>query len=292
MKNTAYRALNHLEKYRIKKHFDGKAQSYESSAVLQREVCDQMLERFKLIKMQPEMILDVGAGTGWGVQGLMKHYSKAQVIALDLSQAMLQCSKKKGGWFRKPALICADAEAIPIANNSVDIIFSSLMLQWCDAEKVFKEFQRILKPGGLLMFSSFGPDTLKELRHSWQQVDEKIHVNDFVDMHDLGDALLQQGFAEPVMDMDVMTLTYSDAKAVMLDLKNIGANTPIKNASHGLITPRKFQRVLDAYQTFEKDGLVPATYEVLYGHAWKPDSAIKNTSTKKEFTIPFEQFKK
>ena len=292
MTHSGFKNLNHIEKYRIQKHFDAKADLYESSAVLQREVSERMLERLHLVKLQPERVLDVGAGTGWGVQGLMKHYRSAQVIALDLSMAMLNRSKAKGGWLRKPGLICGDAESLAIADNSVDIIFSSLMLQWCDAEKVFSEFHRILKPGGMLMFSSFGPDTLKELRHSWKQVDDKIHVNEFVDMHDLGDALLAKGFAEPVMDMDIMTLTYTDAKSVMMDLKNIGANTPMKNESRGLITPRKFQRVLDAYEAFRVEDVVPATYEVVYGHAWKAESSSSQQKAEPgEFSVSFDQFK-
>ena len=292
MTHSGFKNSNHIEKHRIQKHFDAKADFYESSAVLQREVCERMLERLHLIKLHPERIIDVGAGTGWGVQGLMKHYRSAQVMALDLSMAMLNRSKSKGGWLRKPGLICGDAECLAVADNSVDIVFSSLMLQWCDAEKVFAEFQRILKPGGMLMFSSFGPDTLKELRHSWKQVDDKIHVNEFVDMHDLGDGLLMSGFAEPVMDMDIMTLTYPDAKSVMMDLKNIGANTPVKNESRGLITPRKFQRVLDAYEAFRVEDVVPATYEVVYGHAWKADSSSSQQKTApKEFSVSLDQFK-
>jgi malonyl-CoA O-methyltransferase len=290
--NTAFKALNPIEKYRIQKHFDAKAECYESSAVLQREVCDRMLERLQLVKLQPQRIVDVGAGTGWGVAGLMQHYRTAQVLALDISVPMLMRSKSKGGWLRKPKLICGDAEAIPLADNSVDIVFSSLMLQWCDAEKVFAEFQRILTPGGMLMFSSFGPDTLKELRYSWRQVDDKSHVNEFVDMHDLGDALLASGFAEPVMDMDVMTLTYKDAKSVMMDLKNIGANTPVENISRGLLTPRKLQRVLDAYEVFRTEGVVPATYEVVYGHAWKADVQMQRKTQGEEIVIPLSQFEK
>jgi malonyl-CoA O-methyltransferase len=289
--HPGFKALNHIEKYRIQKHFDAKAECYESSAVLQREVCDRMLERLHLVTLKPECVVDVGAGTGWGVQGLLKHYPSSRIIALDISSAMLKQSKQKGGWFRKPGLVCGDAESIPMADASVDIVFSSLMLQWCDAEKVFEEFHRILKPGGMLMFSTFGPDTLKELRYSWKQVDDKIHVNDFVDMHDLGDALLAKGFAEPVMDMDLMTLTYNDAKEVMMDLKNIGANTPMKNENRGLLTPRKFQRVLDAYESFRKEGVVPASYEIVYGHAWKSEKVASKKIEPKEISVSLEKFK-
>lgn len=285
-------SLTNIEKRRVKKHFDAKADCYESSAVLQREVCDRMLERLDLVTLKPERVLDAGSGTGWATQHLLERYKNAQVLTLDLSESMLKQSKAKGGWFRKPGLICADAEFLPLADNSVDIVFSNLMLQWCDVKKVFAEFQRVLKVDGLLMFSSFGPDTLKELRHSWQQVDDKVHVNNFIDMHDLGDELLHCGFAEPVMDMDMIQLTYQDAKTVMTDLKNIGANTPVSNQVNGLVTPRKFQKVLDAYEKFRVDELLPASFEVVYGHAWKTDKPIKRKMDNPDFTIPLDKFTK
>lgn len=278
-------------KQRIKKHFDAKADCYESAAVLQREVCDRMIERLDWVTLQPKSILDAGSGTGWGVQQLMQRYKSSKLIALDLSPRMLQQTRSKGGWLRKPSLVCADAEAIPLANESVDLVFSNLMLQWCQAEKVFQEFHRILKPNGLLMFATFGPDTLKELRQAWAEVDDKPHVNDFVDMHDLGDALMTTGFAEPVMDMDLITLTYHDARSVMTDLKAIGANTQIKTGVNGLTTPGKLKKVFEAYEKYRKSELLPATYEVVYGHAWKIPQRIKKID-KENFSIPVENILK
>ncbi|MCW8934799.1 MAG: malonyl-ACP O-methyltransferase BioC [Gammaproteobacteria bacterium] len=292
--------MSQTEKHRIQKHFDAKAICYESSAVLQRNVCKELLQRLDLTNIKPSVILDVGCGTGWGTQDLLKKYKKAKVLSLDLSPEMLKQTKSKGGWLRKPALICADAEDIPLQDESVDLIFSSLMLQWCDYKKVFAEFKRLLKPDGLLMFSTFGPDTLKELKKSWQQVDSNTHVNDFTDMHDLGDELIQAGLAEPVMDMDLLTLTYQDVKAVMLDLKSIGANTILKNQNKvvekGLVTPGKLKRVINHYEKYRKNGVIPASYEVVYGHAWK----TKQRDAKKpqqgrvsgEFAIAIEQIKK
>lgn len=263
------------DKKRIRQHFGARAECYESSAILQREVCTRMLDRLDWVKFVPETVLDVGAGTGWGVEGLFEKYSSAKVLAMDLSLPMLQQARKKSRWFRKPGLICGDAEALPLAEQSIDLIFSSLMLQWCDPQTTFKEFLRVLKPGGLLMFATFGPDTLKELRHCWAQLDQAQHVNSFVDMHDLGDSLLHSGFAEPVMDMDMMQLTYQDARTVMTDLKSIGANTPMHDQYRGLLTPRKLQRVLNAYEVFRQQDVLPASFEVIYGHAWKPVSAAK-----------------
>lgn len=278
------------EKKRIQKHFDLKADCYESSALLQREVCNRMIERLSWVKQTPELILDAGTGTGWGAKALMESCRSSTVVAMDLSVSMLRQAKRKGGLFKKPSLLCSDAEQLPLADNSFDMVFSNLMLQWCNPEKVFQEFLRILKPGGLLMFSTFGPDTLKELRSSWSVADKSNHVNEFVDMHDLGDILLSSGFAEPVMDMDMMTLTYNDALQVMKDLKSIGANTPVNNKANGLVTPGKLQKVIDQYESFRREGILPASYEIVYGHAWKAESN-KNRKPAGEIKIPLETIK-
>jgi len=283
------------EKHRIQRHFDAKAIRYESSAVLQRQVCDELLSRLDLTSLNPKSILDAGCGTGWGTQGLLKKYKKAKVFSLDLSPQMLRQTKAKGGWFRKPSLICADAEEIPLADESLDLVFSNLMLQWCDYKKVFAEFKRVLKPEGLLMFTTFGPDTLKELKQSWAQVDGHAHVNEFTDMHDLGDELIHTGLAEPVMDMDLMALTYENVMSVMSDLKAIGANTTLKNqkktTEQGLVTPGKLKRVIEYYEQFRNDGVVPASYEVIYGHAWKTKQrATKIPQT--EFSVSVDQIKR
>jgi len=284
--------MSQTEKNRIQKHFDAKAICYESSAVLQRNVCNELLQRLDLTRLKPGVVLDVGCGTGWGTQDLLKKYKKAKIISLDLSPEMLKQTRSKGGWLRKPQLICADAEDIPLEDESVDLIFSSLMLQWCDYKKVFAEFKRILKPDGLLMFSSFGPDTLKELKQSWAQVDNHAHVNVFTDMHDLGDALIHAGLAEPVMDMDLLTLTYNDAMSVMKDLKAIGANTILKNqqkdTEQGLVTPGKLKRVVAHYEQFRKDDIIPASYEVVYGHAWKTKQRVTKIE-QTEFPVSFDK---
>ena len=283
------------EKHRIQRHFDAKAIRYESSAVLQRNVCEELLQRLDLTSLNPSVILDAGCGTGWGTQGLLKKYKKAKVISLDLSPEMLKQTKTKGGWLRKPVLVCADAEDIPLDDESVDLVFSNFMLQWCDYKKVFAEFKRILKPDGLLMFTTFGPDTLKELKQSWAQVDDHAHVNEFTDMHDLGDELIHVGLAEPVMDMDLMALTYEDAMSVMSDLRAIGANTTLKNqkktTEQGLVTPGKLKRVIECYEQYRSNGVVPASYEVIYGHAWKTKQrATKIPQT--EFSVSVDQIKR
>jgi len=171
---------------------------------------------------------------------------------------------------------CGDAEDLPLADNSVDLIFSSLTLQWCgELDRAFAEFKRVLKPEGLLMFSSFGPDTLKELRESWRLADmstdernEKMHVNDFIDMHDIGDALLRAGLSDPVMDVENFTLTYSDAYQLMRELKALGAHNVANARRHSLTGKTRLKNMVSEYENFRVDGLLPATYEVVYGHAW------------------------
>jgi len=166
--------------------------------------------------------------------------------------------------------VCADAERLPFVDASFDLVFSNLMLQWAtDNDATFAELRRVLRPGGLLLFTSFGPDTLRELRESWARVDDYNHVNLFMDMHDVGDALLNARFADPVMDVEKLTVTYPDARRLMRDLKQIGAHNVTGGRPRGLTGKRHLQAMIDAYERFRSDGLLPASYEIVYGHAWK-----------------------
>lgn len=271
----------HTQKSAIKSSFEKAAHSYDAAAVLQREIVDRMLERLELIRLDPVRILDAGSGTGYAVPLLQQRFPRAQLIELDLAHSMLAVSRQKqlGSGVKKlfkqisqqvPAQVCSDIETLPLADNSLDIIWSSLTLQWCNTpDAAFAEFTRVLKPGGLLMFATLGPDTLKELRTAFAGVDGYEHVNRFIDMHDLGDALIKQGFATPVMDMEYITMTYQDAKAVMQDLKGIGAHNNMIGRRNGMFGKAAWQQVQAQYETLRRDGKLPCTYEVVYGHAWK-----------------------
>ena len=262
-----------LESARVRRSFDRAARTYDAAAVLHGEVRENLLQRLQLVTLVPGVVLDAGAGTGHASRALKRRYPKAQVVALDFSSEMLQLAGKQQSWLRPFERVCADAALLPLRDGSVDLIVSNLMLQWCDPDAVFAEFRRVLKPQGLLSFSAFGPDTLRELRLAWRQVDAHSHVHQFIDMHDLGDALVRNGFAAPVLDVERFTLQYLDVRKVAADLKATGAHNSTAGRARGLTGPRKFAAMQAAYEQFRQDGRLPASYEVVFAHAWAPAHA-------------------
>jgi malonyl-CoA O-methyltransferase len=255
---------------RVRRSFDRAAATYDAAAVLHAEVRANLLQRLDLMALTPRVVVDAGAGTGHGARALIRRYPKALVIALDFSQRMLQVAGGQQSWLRRFSRVCADAVRLPLADGSVELILSNLMLQWCDPDAVFAEFRRVLAPHGLLSFTTLGPDTLRELRSAWGEVDSRSHVNQFIDMHDLGDALVRGGFAAPVLDVERYTLTYLDLRRVAADLKATGAHNATKGRAKGLTGRRQFAALQTAYESFRQDGRLPATYEVVFGHAWMP----------------------
>ena len=262
----------------VARSFGQAAAHYDEVAVLQRQTGDELLERLSLVTLQPDRILDLGAGTGRNLTLLAQRYPKAEIVAIDLAKEMLQQARahyRQQQGFKywlpntsKPHYLLGDAEHLPLADNSVDLVFANLTLQWCDPRNSFAEVQRVLRPDGLLMFTSLGPDTLTELRQSWATVDDYPHVNMFYDMHDIGEAMASSGLAEPVLDTDRYTLTYETALALMTDLKTLGAHNVNTDRRRGLTGKAALQKVAKAYEVFRSDTLLPATYEVIYGHAW------------------------
>jgi malonyl-CoA O-methyltransferase len=270
----------YTDKSRVRASFERAAHSYDGASVLQREVARRMEERLEYIKITPKVILDAGSGTGEGAAALRRRYPDARVIELDLALAMLRTSQGKQQQSRgllrrmlgqvRPWQVCADVEHLPLQDASVDMIWSNLAIQWVNVpDTVFSEFKRILKPEGLVMFSTLGPDTLSELRHAFAGQDASTHVNQFIDMHDLGDALLAGGLSEPVMDMEKIVMTYAEVRAVLRDLKAIGAHNVTAGRQRGLMGKKTWQAVEARYESLRSDGRLPATYEVLYGHAWR-----------------------
>ncbi len=272
-----------ISKRKIRRAFDRAADSYDEAAVLQKEVCSRLLEKLEYIKLSPRLILDAGVGTGEAIAPLMKRYKKSGLVALDLSERMLAKAPAHASLLRKTERVCADIEHLPFCEDSFELIFSSLTLQWCnDMQATMVDILRVLKPGGLLMFSTFGPDTLKELRACWRTVDDAVHVNEFTDMHDVGDGLLQAGFADPVMEAETITVNYPSIDKLMSDLRAIGANATAEGGRPGLTAPSVLEKLRQAYEAYRADKLLPASYEVVYGHAWKP---VASRSEKHELRI-------
>jgi malonyl-CoA O-methyltransferase len=285
----------------VRQSFGASASTYDEHAFLQREIGDRLFERLQYVKLAPGHMLDIGSGTGYATQKLRDTYRDARLTALDIAPDMLRYARGKVaapslvrrliGKTHDRAYVCADAEALPLAGESVDLALSNLTLQWTDPERVVKEVVRVLKPQGLFMFTTFGPDTLKELRAAFRAVDDQPHVNTFPDMHDIGDILVHAGFADPVMDQEIVSLTYTDLKPLLRELKGIGAHNVLPGRSTGLMGKQRWQRMVDAYEAFRTDGRLPATYEVVYGHAWKPEFSKRKTSDGAQ-QIDLEEFKR
>jgi malonyl-CoA O-methyltransferase len=295
MKSTESAATDtatRLDRARVRRSFERAAATYDGAAVLQREVGQRMAERLGFVRMQPATILDAGCGTGAALGELHARYPDARLIGVDLALSMARTARDRAGAAGasarsllgrvlgplapardlRPWCICGDVASLPIKAASVDLIWSNLTLQWVgDPQAVFAEFRRVLRTGGLVSFTTFGPDTLKELRAAFLAADGATHVGSFIDMHDIGDMLVHAGFADPVMDMETLTLTYGDAIGLMRDLKAIGAHNVTAGRPRGLMGRRRWQRMLAALEATRRDGRLPASFEVVYGHAWKPE---------------------
>jgi malonyl-CoA O-methyltransferase len=259
-----------LDKPSVKNFFNRAAKSYNNAAILHDELLNRLLQRLQYIRHQPETIIDIGCGTGKGVRGLQKTYPRARVCATDIAYQMLLQARSGFRLLSKQRLVSADMERLPFATQAFDLVFSSLALHWSnDPGATLREFARVSRPGALLMFSSFGPGTLAELAASWQALDDHPHVHQFVDMHDVGDAMLAAGFAQPVVDAETIRMEYQDFKSLLDDLRNTGVSNADVSRRRGLMTPGKLSRLEQSYreQGYDNNKFV-ASYEIVYGHAW------------------------
>ena len=254
----------------LRRSFDRASATYDAAAVLQSEVRDALLGRLDLTVLDPRTVVDLGAGTGRASRALKRRYPKALVLAVDSAHGMLRVAARHRSWFRPFARVCADASRLPLPAGSVDLLFCNWMLPWCDPDAVFAECRRVLAGRGLFCFTSLGPDTLQELRSAWAEVDSHQRVHRFIDMHDLGDALVRAGFAAPVLDVERYTVNYTEVRGLAADLKALGMRNAAAGRLKGLTTPRRFSAMHRAYERRGGGGRVPATYEVVFGLAWAP----------------------
>ncbi len=261
--------LFRLDRARLRAAFDRASASYESAAGLQARVAGELLARLAEFSFTPAVVLDLGAGTGRITRELRRRYRRALVIALDIAPGMLREARRHQRPWARFARVCADALRLPLADASVDVVFSSLMLQWCEPlEAALAEVRRVLRPEGFFAFSTFGPDTLHELRSAWAQADGYNHVNHFIDVHEVGDALVRTGLSEPVLDVDRLTVSYADAIGLMRDLKAIGAHNATAGRPRSLLGRSRLERMQQAYEAHRREGQLPATYEIIYGASW------------------------
>lgn len=257
----------------IRRAFSRSAHSYEAAAVLQREVEKRLLESLDYLnEHKPRVVLDVGSGPAHAAAAMHKRWPGAQVIALDMALPMLRQAKKQAGWWKPFARVCADARALPFAEGSVDVLFSNLCLQWVeDLPAVFAGFRRVLRPGGMLLCSTFGPETLQELRDAFAHADAVPHVSPFAPIAQFGDALMMAGFRDPVLDRDRFTLTYDDLPALMRELRALGATNALNTRRATLTGRTRFAAAAAAYEPLRRDdGKLPSTWEVIYAQAWAP----------------------
>jgi malonyl-CoA O-methyltransferase len=258
-----------LDRLAARTSFDRASAGYEAAAGLQARVSAELLERLAAFDFAPRVVLDLGSGTGRVTRELKRRYPRALVIALDIAPGMLREARRNQPLWRRFARVCADALRLPLKPASVDLVYSSLMLQWCEPlEQALGEVRRVLKATGFFAFSTFGPDTLKELRAAWAQADGHTHVNRFIDMHDIGQTLVRAGLAEPVLDVDRIELAYPDTLALMRDLKAIGAHNVTAGRPRTLTGRARLKRMSEAYEAFRRGDRLPATYEVIYGASW------------------------
>jgi malonyl-CoA O-methyltransferase len=262
----------------LARQFDRRA-GLESAQFLYGEVAGRMLERLDLVKLQPRSILDCGAGGGQAALALAERFGQARYLGVDLSIRQAQWAQRQHArrglarWFGSGPdrhFMAADAAALPLVSGSCDLVWSNLMLHWHpDPPAVLAEWQRVLRVGGLLFFSSFGPDTCRELRTALAHAGLGLATPSFVDMHDFGDMLVAAGFADPVMDQERLCLRYADAQRLLEELRQLSGN-PVRDRSAGLQGRGVRRRLIEALEGLRgEDGRIPLTFEVAYGHAWR-----------------------
>lgn len=268
----------------VRRAFSRAASGYDAAAQLQHAVEARLLDMLdyrddpSLRSEPPRVVVDLGCGPGRASAAMQKRWPKARVLALDLALPMLRearSSPKRGInlFARRPQPVCADARALPLAENSVDVLFSNLCLQWVeDLDAVFAGFRRVLKPRGMLLLSIFGPDTLWELREAFARADEAPHVSPFADIAGVGDALVRAGFHQPVLEREVETTAYPDLAALMRELRAIGATNALAARRHTLTGRARFAAAERAYEPLRNgDGVLPASWETITAMAWAPE---------------------
>jgi len=261
-----------LERSSIKRHFSEAAAIFDSAALVHQRAAGELVDRLQYVRLSPVAALDLGCATGFCTALLAERFPQTHMVGLDLSFAMLANSSMLE---TRTGRVAGDAELLPLVEQSIDLVVSNLLLPWCEPANLFSEVHRVLRPAGVFAFSSFGPDTLKELRGAWSIVDDTPHVHAFIDMHNLGDMLLAAGFAEPVMDTETLTVTYDTLGGLLDDLRATGGSNALYARRRTLTGRHRAERLQAAYESFRgADGRLPSTWEIVYGVAWRPERPV------------------
>ena len=257
---------------RLRQRFDRAAPHYDRHAGVQQEIASRLLERLELVRLEPRCIIDLGAGTGASLGPLRQRYPRARLMAVDFSHAMLAQAHRA---HRTATAIAADAFQLPFAANSIDLVFSSSTLQWClPLADVLQEIRRILRPAGLLMFSTYGPDTLRELRAAQQAAGLPSGINEFSDMHPIGDLLVEQAYQDPVLDVERLNVSYASVRSLAQELRGIGSSR-LEQPQEPCATRTHWEAMEQAYPK-DAQGRIHATYEVIFGHALAPATTVSD----------------
>lgn len=280
-----------IDNQAVEKALEVVSEKYREEAEIFHVIADRLLERLHFIRLNPLRIVDFGARMGYTTKALSEHYKKTDIISLDFSVSLLNRARDSIQ-SNSPKMLAAEYTLLPFADQSVDLIFSNLAFQWSlNLQKTLRECNRILKPGGFLLFNTVGPDTLQELRTSFS--DNKRHVHHFYDMHDIGDILTHLNFVDPVMDVERLTVLYSSVLQLIADLKSMGAHNAAQDRSRGLMGKSQWQKMLKAYEKWrDENHAIPATIEVIYGHAFRSKVTSSQRKEEQEILIPFNHIKR
>lgn len=277
-----------LDRAAVARHFARAAARYDEAAVPLREVREELLSRVEFFGLTPGVVLDLGAGTGQASHALRRRFRGALVVALDLAPAMLAVAARRARWPRRFERVAGDACALPLRAGSCDLVVANLALPWCaDLDLALAEVRRVLAPRGLFLFSTLGTATLRELRESWAAADSAPHVHDFVDMHDLGSALARAGFAEPVLDVEQYARRYRTFAEMAGALRAAGAQNAHAARARGLTGRARLAAARATYERQRHEGLLPATFEVVYGAAFAGEPRAARPPG--EYVVPLER---
>lgn len=250
------------------RRFDRAVASFDEADPVHGEARRRLLERLQLLRVEPRCVIDLGSATGKASERLAAKYPEARVLAVDRNLTMLAHARVRYRGHSRIFTMAGDAERLPLADNSVDLIFANLLLPWCAPDLVFAEAARVLRAGGLMSFTTVGPDTMAEVRQAWASVDDSIHVHGFIDMHDLGDLALRAGLTEPVMDVDRLQVTYTDVGSFVADMRACGAGNVAAGRRATFTSRGRWAAFRNALESTRSDGRFALTAELIFGQAW------------------------